>query len=54
MTIEEVKEKSGFNITVAESLYYHSIWLRKADPNKKVNWRAMMIDAEYRAKGDDK
>ena len=48
MTIREIQQKSGLKLEVAESLYWHSIWLREAKPDEKIQWSRMLRDKEYR------
>lgn len=48
MTIEQIKEKSGLRIEVAESLYWHCLWLRYAPEDVKVQWARLLRDKDYR------
>lgn len=48
MSIIEIQKQSGLKLEVAESLYWHSIWLRKAKPDEKVQWSRMLRDKDYR------
>lgn len=52
MTVKEIQQKSGLKPEVAESLYWHCIWLREAKPDTKVQWSRMLRDKDYRLKGD--
>lgn len=48
MTVEQIKEKSGLSLDIAESLYWKSIWLRDAEPTENINWSKMLKDRNYR------
>lgn len=48
MSIIEIKEQSGLKLEVAESLYWHCIWLRDAKPGEKIMWRKLLWDKNYR------
>lgn len=48
MTVEQIKEKSGLPLDVAESLYWKSIWLRNADESENISWSRMLKDKKYR------
>lgn len=48
MSIIEIQKQSGLKLEVAESLYWHSIWLREAKPDEKVQWSRMLRDKDYR------
>ena len=48
MTIKEIKEQSGLKLEVAESLYWHCIWLREARTDENVQWSRMLRDKDYR------
>lgn len=48
MTVKEIQQKSGLKPEVAESLYWHCIWLREAKPDEKVMWRKLLWDKKYR------
>lgn len=48
LTIKQISEKSGLKLEVAESLYWHCIWLRDAKPDTKVMWRKLLWDKDYR------
>ena len=48
MTIQEIKDKSGLKIEVAESLYWHSLKLRNAKPTDVIFWKRMLVDKKYR------
>lgn len=52
MSIIEIQKQSGLKPEVAESLYWHCIWLREAKPDTKVQWSRMLRDKDYRLKGD--
>ena len=54
MTVEQIKEKSGLSIDVAESLYWKSIWLRNADESENISWYKMLKNKKYRCKSKDK
>lgn len=53
MTIEQIKEKSGLSLEVAESLYWKSIWLRDADESENISWYKMLRDKKYRCTRSD-
>ena len=42
MTVKQIREKSGLNNNVAESLYWKSIWLRNADESESISWSKML------------
>ena len=48
MTIEQIKEKSGLSIEVAESLYWKCLWLRDAKPDANIQWCRLLKDRKYR------
>ena len=48
MSIEEVREKSGLPECVAESLYWHCLWLRYAKPDTDIMWMRLLKDKKYR------
>lgn len=48
MTIKSISEKSGLRIEVAESLYWHCLWLRTALEDDKVQWARLLRDKDYR------
>ena len=48
MTINTIAEKSGLRIEVAESLYWHCLWLRTAPEDAKVQWARLLRDKDYR------
>lgn len=48
MTTKTIIEKSGCKLIVAESLYWHSLWLRKVPDDYKVNWKRLLNDKKYR------
>ena len=48
MSIEEIKDKSSLHIEVAESLYWHCLWLRTAPSDAKVQWARLLRDKYYR------
>ena len=48
MTINTIAEKSGLRIEVAESLYWHCLWLRNAPEDAKVQWARLLRDKDYR------
>lgn len=52
MSIEEIVEKSGMTKDLAESIYWHSIWIRKANKNEKVDFFRLLNDEEYRRFGN--
>lgn len=54
MTILEIHKQSGLKLEVAESLYYHCIWLRTTPADTKVQWCRLLKDKEYRLKGNRK
>jgi hypothetical protein len=53
MTIEQIKEKSGLSLDIAESLYWKSIWLREAEPTENISWNKMLKDRNYRCMKKD-
>lgn len=53
MTVEQIKEKSGLSIDVAESLYWKSLWLREAEPTESVAWSKILKDRNYRCMKKD-
>lgn len=53
MTVEQIKEKSGLSLGIAESLYWKSIWLRNADESENINWIKMLKDKKYRCMKKD-
>lgn len=48
MTITEIQKQSGLKLEVAESLYWHCLWLRDAKPDEKIQWRRLLWDKRYR------
>jgi len=48
MTVKQIREKSGLNNNVAESLYWKSIWLRNADESESISWSKMLKNRNYR------
>lgn len=48
MSIKDIKDKSGLRIEVAESLYWHCLWLRTAPEDAKVQWARLLKDRNYR------
>lgn len=48
MSIEEVREKSGLKMEVAESLYWKCLWLRDANPGTNIDWMRLLKDKKYR------
>ena len=48
MTVEQIKEKSGLPEGVAESLYWHCLWLRDAKPDTDIMWVRLLKDKKYR------
>ena len=48
MNIKEIKEKSGLKMDVAESLYWHCLWLRTAPSDANVMWARLLKDQNYR------
>lgn len=53
MSITDIKEKSGLSMEVAESLYWHSMWIRSAAPTENINWSKMLKDKNYRCMKKD-
>lgn len=53
MTVEQIKEKSGLSLDIAESLYWKSIWLRNADESENISWSKMLKDRNYRCMKKD-
>ena len=54
MTIKQIAEKSALPIEVAESLYWHCLWLRTASPATNVMWHRLLNDEKYRSKKEEK
>lgn len=52
MTVKEIQQKSGLKPEVAESLYWHCLWIRTAPADTKVQWGRLLKDKEYRLKGN--
>ena len=48
MSIKSIAEKSGLHIEVAESLYWHCLWLRTAPEDANVQWARLLRDKDYR------
>ena len=48
MTINIIAEKSGLKMEVAESLYWHCLWLRDAPEDANVQWCRLLKDIKYR------
>lgn len=48
MSIKSIAEKSGLRIEVAESLYWHCLWLRTAPEDANVQWARLLRDKDYR------
>lgn len=48
MTVKDIKEKSGLKIEVAESLYWHSIYLRNLSPDANISWYLVLKNKNYR------
>lgn len=48
MTINTIAEKSGLKMEVAESLYWHCLWLRDAPEDVNVQWARLLRDKHYR------
>ena len=48
MTIKQIVEKSDLPVEVAESLYWHCLWLRTTPPTTNVIWRRLLNDEKYR------
>ena len=53
MTVEQIKEKSGLPVDIAESLYWKSLWLRDAEQSENVDWSKMLRDRKYRCMKKD-
>ena len=41
-------EKSGLPVEVAESLYWHCLWIRTTPPTTNVIWHRLLNDEKYR------
>lgn len=54
MTINQIVKNSGLLIEVAESLYWHCLWLRTASEENKIIWRRLLSDKNYRSKKEGK
>ena len=50
MSIKEIKEKSGLKMEVAESLYWHCLWLKDASSCANVQWVRLLKDKAYRVR----
>lgn len=48
MSIKDIKDKSGLKMEVAESLYWHCLWLRTATSDENVQWARLLRDKDYR------
>lgn len=48
MTIKQIVEKSGLPVEVAESLYWHCLWIRTTPPTTNVMWHRLLNDEKYR------
>lgn len=48
MTVEQIKEKSGLPVDIAESLYWKCLWLRDVKPDTKVQWKRLLLSKGYR------
>ena len=48
MTIKQIVEKSALPIEVAESLYWHCLWIRTEPPTTSVMWHRLLNDEKYR------
>ena len=48
MEINQIVKNSGLPIEVAESLYWHCLWLRTAPENTNVMWYRLLNDKKYR------
>lgn len=48
MTIKQIVEKSSLPIEVAESLYWHCLWIRTTPENTDVMWHRLLNDEKYR------
>lgn len=51
MTVQEIQKKSDLPLEVAESIYWHVYWIRKADVNTKIDWQKLLFNKAYRLKG---
>lgn len=51
MTIQEIAEKSKIKMDIAESLYWHCLWLRDAPSDANVMWARLLNDKKYRLFG---
>lgn len=48
MTIKQIVKESGLPIEVAESLYWHCLWIRTAPATENVMWHRLLNDEKYR------
>lgn len=48
MTIKQIVEKSSLPIEVAESLYWHCLWIRTVPTTEDVMWYRLLNDEKYR------
>ena len=48
MSIKDIKDKSGLKMEVAESLYWHCLWLRTTPSDTNVQWARLLRDKDYR------
>lgn len=53
MSIKDIKDKSGLKMEVAESLYWHCLWLRTAPSDANVQWVRLLKDRNYRCMKKD-
>lgn len=54
MTINQIVKESGLPIEVAESLYWHCLWIRTTPENTDVMWHRLLNDEKYRSKKEEK
>ena len=48
MSIKEIKDKSGLKMDVAESLYWHCLWLRYEPSDSNIQWCRLLKDLTRR------
>lgn len=53
MSIKEIKDKSGLKMDVAESLYWHCLWLRYEPSDSNIQWCRLLKDIKYRCSKKD-
>lgn len=54
MAINQIVKESGLPIEVAESLYWHCLWIRTVPPTTNIMWHRLLNDEKYRSKKEEK